>query len=431
MFRCTPRRWVSSNGRDGRSPASVTGRVSGCVEPRTPVREPGSAPAPRAAGMDADTSPPPPVSREAATSLNRAPQARREIGGAFGRPVVAGELAHHERVLRLYAAAVSCDRRQSLPYRSAPRPAREGDEAGFRVRLVFGSERHAAFRDSKKTRDTFPVGQKPRLHAPYRDPEAHSRRGVGKVPLLTGGRAFIPVEVAKRKPGRMPRGLVESAQACPECGNARRVEGSRRQGLVREQLPHRRLVHHSFHDAVDRGPLHQKLDDNWWVSDDALMQRLAQHGNGNAAYVDSLSEARKVLLEQASSTLVTIAKDVKIQVEFNPATVSEYRLIGYKTSMLAREDFRNDRVGAGEIGARRFLAERRSDDAAALPTRRSLALAALRRPVRFCPAPNAWRGFPSRSSVRRSYPRCPPPTDPFSRRWRRSIPRKYSCCRSR
>ena len=222
MFRCTPRRWVSSNGRDGRSPASVTGRVSGCVEPRTPVREPGSAPAPRAAGLDADTSPPPPVSREAATSLNRAPQARREIGGAFGRPVVAGELAHHERVLRPYAAAVSCDRRQSLPYRSAPRPAREGDEAGFRVRLVFGSERHAAFRDSKKTRDTFPVGQKPRLHAPYRDPEAHSRRGVGKVPLLTGGRAFIPVEVAKRKPGRMPRGLVESAQACPECGNARR-----------------------------------------------------------------------------------------------------------------------------------------------------------------------------------------------------------------
>ena len=84
---------------------------------------------------------------------------------------------------------------------------------------------------------------------------------------------------------------------------------------------------------------------------DALMQRLAQHGNGNAAYIDSLSEARKVLLEQASSTLVTIAKDVKIQVEFNPAAVREYRLIGYETRMLAREDFRNDRVDAGEIGA--------------------------------------------------------------------------------
>ena len=84
---------------------------------------------------------------------------------------------------------------------------------------------------------------------------------------------------------------------------------------------------------------------------DALMQRLAQHGNGSAAYIDSLSEARKVLLEEASSTLVTIAKDVKIQVEFNPAAVREYRLIGYETRMLAREDFRNDRVDAGEIGA--------------------------------------------------------------------------------
>ena len=84
---------------------------------------------------------------------------------------------------------------------------------------------------------------------------------------------------------------------------------------------------------------------------DALMQRLAQHGNGNAAYIDSLSEARKVLLEEAASTLVTIASDVKIQVEFNPAAVSEYRLIGYETRMLAREDFRNDKVDAGEIGA--------------------------------------------------------------------------------
>ena len=84
---------------------------------------------------------------------------------------------------------------------------------------------------------------------------------------------------------------------------------------------------------------------------DALMQRLAQSGNGNAAYIDSLSEARKVLLEEAASTLVTIAKDVKIQVEFNPATVGEYRLIGYETRLLAREDFRNDKVDAGEIGA--------------------------------------------------------------------------------
>ena len=84
---------------------------------------------------------------------------------------------------------------------------------------------------------------------------------------------------------------------------------------------------------------------------DALMQRLAQNGNGNAAYIDTLSEARKVLVEEATSTLFPIARDVKIQVEFNPALISEYRLIGYETRLLAREDFRNDKVDAGEIGA--------------------------------------------------------------------------------
>ena len=84
---------------------------------------------------------------------------------------------------------------------------------------------------------------------------------------------------------------------------------------------------------------------------DALMQVLAQHGNGNAAYIDTLSEARKVLVEEATSTLFPIAKDVKIQVEFNPALVSEYRLVGYETRMLAREDFANDKVDAGDIGA--------------------------------------------------------------------------------
>ena len=84
---------------------------------------------------------------------------------------------------------------------------------------------------------------------------------------------------------------------------------------------------------------------------DALMQRLAQNGNGNAAYIDTLSEARKVLVEEAGSMLFPIAKDVKIQVEFNPAAVSEYRLIGFETRLLAREDFRDDKVDAGEIGA--------------------------------------------------------------------------------
>ncbi|WP_417584429.1 vWA domain-containing protein [Pelagibacterium sp.] len=84
---------------------------------------------------------------------------------------------------------------------------------------------------------------------------------------------------------------------------------------------------------------------------DAIMQSLAQAGNGNAAYVDSYSEARKVLVEELGGTLMAIAKDVKIQVEFNPETVSEYRLIGYETRALAREDFNDDAVDAGDIGA--------------------------------------------------------------------------------
>ncbi|MGQ0563761.1 MAG: vWA domain-containing protein [Gemmobacter sp.] len=85
--------------------------------------------------------------------------------------------------------------------------------------------------------------------------------------------------------------------------------------------------------------------------DDATMQALAQAGNGTAAYIDTLQEARKVLVDQLSGALFPIADDVKIQVEWNPATVAEYRLIGYETRALAREDFNNDRVDAGEIGA--------------------------------------------------------------------------------
>ncbi len=84
---------------------------------------------------------------------------------------------------------------------------------------------------------------------------------------------------------------------------------------------------------------------------DALMQALAQNGNGAAAYIDTLSEARKVLVDEASSTLFPIAKDVKIQLEFNPARVSEYRLIGYESRMLKREDFNNDKVDAGDVGS--------------------------------------------------------------------------------
>jgi len=84
---------------------------------------------------------------------------------------------------------------------------------------------------------------------------------------------------------------------------------------------------------------------------DHLMEQIADVGNGNYAYIDNINEARKVLVDELSSTLNTIAHDVKIQVEFNPNLVSEYRLIGYENRTLANEDFNNDKVDAGEIGA--------------------------------------------------------------------------------
>lgn len=84
---------------------------------------------------------------------------------------------------------------------------------------------------------------------------------------------------------------------------------------------------------------------------DSKMQKLAQHGNGNHNYIDKMSEAKKVLLNEFSSTLFTIAKDVKIQVEFNPAQVASYRLIGYESRMLQAEDFNDDQKDAGEMGA--------------------------------------------------------------------------------
>jgi Ca-activated chloride channel family protein len=84
---------------------------------------------------------------------------------------------------------------------------------------------------------------------------------------------------------------------------------------------------------------------------DETAEQLADIGNGNHAYIDTLAEGRKVLVDELSSTMMTIAKDVKIQMEFNPAVVAEYRLIGYENRQLRREDFNNDRIDAGEIGA--------------------------------------------------------------------------------
>ena len=84
---------------------------------------------------------------------------------------------------------------------------------------------------------------------------------------------------------------------------------------------------------------------------DAMAEQLADLGNGNHAYIDSINEGRRVLVEEMAATMLTIAQDVKIQLEFNPAVVAEYRLIGYENRALRREDFNNDKVDAGEIGA--------------------------------------------------------------------------------
>ncbi|MDB5705648.1 MAG: hypothetical protein JWN66_2764 [Sphingomonas bacterium] len=84
---------------------------------------------------------------------------------------------------------------------------------------------------------------------------------------------------------------------------------------------------------------------------EAMMEHIADLGNGNYAYIDSPMEARKVLAEELSATMVTVAKDVKVQVEFNPAEVKQYRLIGYENRGLAEEDFTNDAVDAGDMGA--------------------------------------------------------------------------------
>ena len=84
---------------------------------------------------------------------------------------------------------------------------------------------------------------------------------------------------------------------------------------------------------------------------DSTMEKLADRGNGNYAYIDSIAEARKVLVKQAGATLVTVAKDVKLQVEFNPAQVAGYRLIGYEKRLLDDEDFNDDKKDAGDIGA--------------------------------------------------------------------------------
>lgn len=110
-----------------------------------------------------------------------------------------------------------------------------------------------------------------------------------------------------------------------------------------------------LHDLVaekkESGVFLSVLGFGWGNYSDTNMETLADYGNGNYSYIDSLSEAKKVLVKELGATMVTVAKDVKLQVEFNPAVVSEYRLIGYENRTMAAEDFADDTKDAGEIGA--------------------------------------------------------------------------------
>ncbi|MBW9256008.1 MAG: VWA domain-containing protein [Candidatus Thiodiazotropha sp. (ex. Lucinisca nassula)] len=115
-------------------------------------------------------------------------------------------------------------------------------------------------------------------------------------------------------------------------------------------VDHRRLVE-MIEQQRQRGISLTTLGFGQGNYNDHLMEQLADRGNGNYAYIDNINEARKVLVEELSATLETIAKDVKIEVEWNPALVAEYRLIGYENRLLAAEDFNNDKVDAGDIGA--------------------------------------------------------------------------------
>jgi Ca-activated chloride channel family protein len=138
--------------------------------------------------------------------------------------------------------------------------------------------------------------------------EAHMEGGVNRVILATDGDFNVGITDRSR--------LIEL------------IESEARRGIFLSVL------------GVGMGHLH-----------DGTLEQLADKGNGNYAYIDSPNEARKVLVEQMSGTLVTVAKDVKIQVEFNPSRVQAYRLIGYENRALAAEDFNNDAKDAGEVGA--------------------------------------------------------------------------------
>ena len=180
--------------------------------------------------------------------------------------------------------------------------------------------------------------------------------GVALEPTAASDRAAILDALERLVPGGSTAG-VEGINAAYRLAEQAMVEGGVNRVLLATDGDFN--VGISDPDALER-LIARKRDEGISLSvlgfgtgnyNDSVMQALAQAGNGNAAYIDGLTEARRVLVEEMGGTLVTIAQDVKVQVEFNPAAVSEYRLIGYETRALNREDFNNDAVDAGDIGA--------------------------------------------------------------------------------
>ena len=153
----------------------------------------------------------------------------------------------------------------------------------------------------------------------------------------THGAAGIQLAYAKAREGFIPGGINRVLLA---------TDGDFNVGVV---------GHDALVDLVKRERAHgvalTTLGFGTGNYNERLMEQLADHGDGAYAYIDDLQEARKVLVENLGGTLLTVARDAKVQVEFNPSAVSEYRLIGYENRQLRREDFANDRVDAGDVGA--------------------------------------------------------------------------------
>ena len=153
----------------------------------------------------------------------------------------------------------------------------------------------------------------------------------------TAGGAGIALAYATAKANMIPNGINRVILATDGDFNVGVTEGPDLEKLVKQNM--------------EGGITLTTLGFGTGNYNEAMMEHIADVGNGNYAYIDSASEARKVLDDELSATLFTVAKDVKIQVEFNPKYVSQYRLIGYENRALAEEDFSNDAVDAGDMGA--------------------------------------------------------------------------------